>query len=118
MQPYAPPVSIHRLFAMLVALSMLFAPAFTGAGEAFAATPGHHAQVMEEGHCQMPPANSDDHDKAPIKSCCVAMCLALAITPDVSAAVVGPAPAAAYFAASGSWHGYLGEIATPPPRRA
>ena len=111
-------MSVQKLFAILVALAVLVAPAFTGAGEALAATPDHHAQVMEEGHCQMPPANSDDHDKAPIKSCCVAMCLAVAITPDVSSAVVAPALAAAYFAAPGSWHGYLGEIATPPPRQA
>lgn len=118
MRPYTQAVSIRRLFAILVALALLFAPAFTDAGEAFAATPDHHARMMEAGHCQMPSSNSGDHNKAPIKSCCVAMCMAVAIAPDVRAAVVAQAPATAYFAAPGSWHGYLGEIATPPPRQA
>lgn len=51
-------MSIRTLFAMLVAVAVLFAPALTRAGEAFAAVPDHHMQTMESGHCKSMPSHA------------------------------------------------------------
>src|SRR4051794_6314105 len=112
MRAYACLVSIRKLFAVLVALAGLFAPGGTGA--AMAAHPHHHMQMMEAGHCETPPANSGDHQKMTGKSCCFAMCIALAVTPSAPTEAVELAHAATYFAVPQSWQGFLGEIATPP----
>ena len=116
MRAYAPPVSIRKLLSLIVALAVLFAPAFSGAGVAFAAAPDHQAPMMEGGHCQMPPSQSGDHDKAPAKSCCASMCMGIAITPSAPAEHSELKPAPAVFAVPTIHLPYLGEIATPPPR--
>jgi hypothetical protein len=112
MSANAPPVSIRRLFAIFVALGVLFAPSVTYASVAMA--PHHDMQMMEMGHCESPPATADG--KAPVKSCCISMCVAVALAPSVPANAVELEHSASYFAVPVSWHGYLGEIATPPPR--
>lgn len=116
MSAYGPVVSIQRLFAILVAVAVLFAPALTRAGQAQAAVPDHHMQMMESGHCQTPPSNAADHDKAPAKSCCISMCMAIAIAPPapVSGTNLKPVPAMSVIPTLHLSH--LGEIATPPPR--
>ena len=118
MHAHASAMSLRRLFAIFVALAVLFAPAVARAGGPFAAAPGH-AQMMEQtGHCQMPPEGSAGHDKAPVKSCCIWMCTAVAAEP---AAPVGGGlmPRAPAVLAIPTLHiAYLGEIATPPPRQA
>lgn len=96
---------------------MLFAPAVTSDGAVFAAVPDHHAQMMEAGHCKSLPSPDEDN-KAPAKSCCIAMCMAVAIAPSApmpepSIEHSSPSPALASV-----YLGYLGEIATPPPRLA
>lgn len=122
MRSYACPVSIHKLFAMLVVVALLFAPAFTRGGEAFAAPPDHQAQMMASGHCQsMPSAPGDNpsshHDEAG-NSCCISMCMALALS------APAPTPAAVMhdsvtsFPPPNRYQGVPAEIATPPPRRA
>lgn len=110
-------MDVRRILSIFVALSVLFAPSFTRAGAAFAAAPDHQARMMEAGPCKMPPANSADH-KAPAKSCCMAMCMAVAVTPEAPARGLGVKHAASYFAVPSYWHGFFGEIATPPPRTA
>ena len=116
MRPYGRPVSIRTLLAMLIALAVLFAPSAVAA-QHLASMPGHDMQMMEMGHCDAPPSNSD-HGKGG-KSCCVSMCTAIAITPGPPIGEVEVEHAAAtYFTGAASWHGYLGEIATPPPRAA
>jgi hypothetical protein len=109
---------LHKLFAAFLALSVLFAPAVAYAE--MPATQLHHGmQMMEMGHCQMLPAKTGDHDKADGKSCCMAMCLAMAVVaPSAPVEIADIKIEATYFAGSKSWHGYLGEIATPPPRKA
>jgi hypothetical protein len=111
-------VKRNPLFAILVAFAMLFAPFAMQIGSAMAAVPSdHHSQMMEAGHCGEQPAK--DHDgKATGKSCCVAMCTAIAVAP---AAFVEPLdfprsverPALVQFQ-----HSYLAELPTPPPRVA
>lgn len=124
MHAYRATVSIQRLFAILVALAVLFAPNLTRAGEAFAAVPDHHAQMMESGHCKAAPSHaadpdgSPDQDKAADQSCCISMCLAVAAAPPAppeSAAMHG---SAATYPLAPQYHGCIAEIATPPPRLA
>jgi hypothetical protein len=118
MRSYAPPVSIRTLLAIFVALAVLLAPAFTRAGVVLAAAPDHHAQMMEAGHCTMPPASSADHDKGVGDDCCISMCMAAAITPAAPVPEEVARPAQPVFALPTFLLAYLGEIATPPPRSA
>lgn len=109
-------MSIRKLFAILVALSVLFAPAVTGA--AMAAARHHAMQMMEGGHCQAPPARSADHDKMDGKNCCISMCTAVAVAPSTPAEAAGPRQQVAQFVSPRTYHGLLAEIATPPPRQS
>lgn len=117
-------MSIRTLFAMLVAVAVLFAPALTRAGEAFAAVPDHHVQMLQSGHCKTAPSHSgdgdksSDHDKSAGMNCCISMCMAVAVAPPArpqAAALHGPA---ATFPLAHQYHGCIAEIATPPPRLA
>ena len=114
MRAYARPVSIWKLFAILVAVAMLIAPAMTRADAAFAAVTDHHAQMMDAGHCKSPP--SSDHGKGADKNCCIAMCTAMAVAPAAPVQEQEPKRMAATFAVPASYLGCLSEIATPPPR--
>jgi hypothetical protein len=108
-------VTVRTIFAALIALAVLFAPSAVAA-EHMAAMPGHDMLMMDMGHCDGPSSKSDH--KAAGKSCCISMCMAVAITPEGRASDCGAEQRATYFAQSAWWHGYLGEIATPPPRSA
>ena len=119
MRPYAPSVSIRRLFAILIAFAMLFAPLAMQSGSAMAMAPaaGHHAQMMDSGHCGEQPAK-DHHGKKVDKSCCAAMCTAVAVAP-------APISKPHAFASSIEQpslvqfdHSFLAELPTPPPRLA
>ena len=101
---------------MLIALAVLFAPAFGREGEAAAAVPDHHMQMAEGGHCQSPQSGSEKHDKAPQKSCCVSMCMGAAVTPAGDFGSLGPAATPAASGVAALHLSYLGEIATPPPK--
>lgn len=113
-----PRVSLRSHFAMMIAMAMLFAPFAVQSGSAMAAMPpDHHGQMMDKGHCGEQPAKGTD-SKSTGKSCCVAMCMAIAVTP------VSPfepfaylrsvdQPAIEQFGAS-----FLAKLPTPPPRRA
>ena len=106
----------RSLLAFMIMMAVLLASAVTGAAAASAATMNHDMQMMEMGHCSSPPAKEDS--KAPVKSCCIAMCMAVAIEPTAPAQLGDMHHQATYFAVPTSWHGFLGEIATPPPRLA
>jgi hypothetical protein len=108
-------VNIRKLFAVILALAVLVAPGVTGA--AMAASPHHGMPMMEAGHCHTPPASSGDH-KMGGKSCCIAMCMALAVAPSAPAETAVPRQQIAEFAAPKVYHGLPAEIATPPPRRS
>jgi hypothetical protein len=108
-------MSTRTLFAIFLAIAVLFAPGVTGA--AMAAAPHHDMQMMEAGHCQSPPANSGHHDRTDGKSCCIAMCMALAVAPSAPAELSPPRQQMAQFARPKTYRGLPAEIATPPPRR-
>ena len=113
-----PWMSMRNVFTMLVALAVLFAPAFTRAGAAIAAAADHHSQRMEAGHCKMAPDEGSDDPSAAAESCCVSMCMALGLAPGIAAshdAVHAAAPTAVARAFRLS---LPPEIATPPPRTA
>jgi hypothetical protein len=120
---YGPEVSIRTLFALLVAAAVLLAPALTRAGEAFAAVPDHHAQMMQSGHCKTVPSHSGDDNKSSDRdkagmTCCVSLCMAVAETPSAPAAAVAMLAASPTFPLTHQYHGCIAEIATPPPRLA
>ena len=113
-----PSVSLRPLFAMLIAFAMLFAPLALQSGAAMAMAPAnHHAQMMETGHCGEQPAKSHD-GKAMNKSCCVAMCAAVAVAPPVEAEPHALAPSVQRPALDQAQHSFLAELPTPPPRLA
>lgn len=115
---YAALVSLRLLFAILIAAAMLFAPLASHHGAAMAMAPAdHHAQMMDSGHCGEQPAKGD-HNKAPDKSCCVAMCAAMAVVPSASFephsfTVSVDRPTLEQF-----HHSFLAKLPTPPPRLA
>ena len=113
-----PLVSLRPLFAILIAFAMLFAPLAMQSGSAMAMAPlDHLTQTMDKGHCSDQPTGGKD-SKMPGKSCCVAMCTAVAVAPvspvePLTFQRVADRPSLDQF-----HHGYLAKLATPPPRRA
>ncbi len=109
---------MNKLLAIFIAVAVLLAPAFTRAGEAFAAVPDHHAQMMKSGHCEKPAGDSGTTEDEAAQSCCVAMCMGVASAPLPSPsheAVTGASPMATVRSFQ---LGLPPEIATPPPRPA
>lgn len=117
MRTYSLTVSIRRLFAMLMAIAVLVGPVLTHASASAAAVTDHHVQMMEAGHCEASPADSSEDESAPAKSCCVSMCMGVALTPP-AAADPASVPAPAVFAPPSAHLNHLAEIATPPPKFA
>ncbi len=109
-------VIISRLFALFVALSLLFGP--LAMDRAMAAAPGSdHAQMAKDEHCD--PAKDGKADKADSKSCCGAMCAAAAIAvPQVATSEPLFDRLAASSALKSLTRGIPSEISTPPPRLA
>ena len=106
----------RRLFALLLALAMTFAPLGVPAMAEAAGSASHHGDLTGQAHCDQQPQPDPDR-MAPDKSCCVAMCIA----------VVVPADAAnlpTYHSARErppsdlERRGFLAETATPPPKPA
>ena len=120
--PISGSVNVRKFFGILLALAVLFAPALTGAGAAYAAVPEHQMQMMDAGHCTSAPFGNHDksgtHDRSMAKSCCIAMCMALAVTPSVPAVSEMPKRIVMVFPAPSFRIGLPAEIATPPPRLA
>jgi hypothetical protein len=118
MRSYRLSVSIRTLFALLVGFTVLLGPVLTHASAASAAGPGHHAEMVESGHCKAPPADSSEDEEAQAKSCCVSTCMAIAIAPPTPLTDGELKPVPRLFAVPALHLSYLGEIATPPPRRS
>ena len=116
MTTYSQLMSIHKLFAIMIAVALLFAPVFTSAGSALAAVPDHHAQMMDKGHCD--PATEQERDKSKTMACCGAMCMAVAVTPPASQLDKPLVGSVAVAGLQEFQTGIPAEIATPPPRDA
>ena len=119
MRRYGLSVSIRKLFAMCVALAVLFAPA---ASTAAAAAMSQHEQMLMMDHsapCEMSVSRPAGHPgKVDGKSCCVSMCMAVAVAPSMPGQALPMRQQVAQFASLKSYHGLPAEIATPPPRFA
>ena len=108
-------MTIRRLFALLLTIAMAFAPLGVPAMTEAAVPASHHDAMMAGGHCEQQQPNQ--HHKAADENCCVAMCIAVVIPASIAEL--------AYYHASRERpvsdldrRGFLGEIATPPPKRA
>lgn len=117
MRAYGPAVSIHKLFAILIGLAVFFAPVLTRAGEAVAAVPNHHLQMMESGHCKQQ-SDSSGSDEEGMPSCCMSVTVAVAAS--AAAPVTEPErrPLPADFSAPTFNVPRPREIDPPPPRTA
>jgi hypothetical protein len=109
-------VTLRLLLATLIAAAMLFAP-FGMQGAMAAAPTDHHRQMKTNGHCYEQVPQDQDHKSAD-KSCCAAMCMAVAVEPaarleplDFERSIERPA-------LSERPDSYLAELPTPPPREA
>lgn len=117
MRAYRRFMTVRRLFAILIALAVLFAPAMTRVGEAQAAVPDHHAQMMTKGHCDTVPAG-DQEQARDSNSCCVQLSMAVAAEPARPAASQPLLGASRVAALENFRTGTPAELATPPPRAA
>ena len=110
-------VSISKFFAILIAMAMLFAPFAMRNGGAMAAAPSvHHSQMMDKGHCEQPA--TDEDSMSPDKSCCAAMCAAIAVAPVSPADPVAFARSVDHPSLEQFRHSFLAKLPTPPPRVA
>lgn len=111
-------VSLRSVFAILIAFAMFFSPFAMRSGSAMAAMPSdHHSQMKATGHCGGQ-SSSGTTDKTHTKSCCVAMCTAIAVAPASPCEPLVFARAMARPGSEQSPHSYLAKLATPPPRAA
>ena len=118
LRAYLTTVTFRHVFAMMIAIAMLFAPFSMKSGSAMAAMPSdHHGQTNANGHCGNQPRNGMA-DKAIGKSCCAAMCTAVAVTPASPIVPLIFPRTVERPTLSLSPHSYLASLATPPPRTA
>ena len=118
MRAYHSSMGTRPLLGFILMIAVLFASALTGSAAASAATMNHDMQMMGSGHCQAPPSHHGDHDKAAGKTCCMSMCMAVAVAPSAPPEAVVLQDAMTAFPVFKEYHGLLAEIATPPPRLA
>lgn len=116
MRRFQPFMSIRKLFGLMVALTVLFAPSVASAAERGMTMADHQVQMMEMGHCESPPSSRGHQDRSAGHSCCISMCMGVAAAPAALAMEVLPQPSPANFKLSVLHLPQLVEIATPPPR--
>lgn len=110
-------MTLRRLFALLFAVAMMAAPLGMPAMAEAAVPASHHDMTGgESGHCDEQP-RPDQPGKAADKSCCAAMCVAV-VVPVGAGELADFHPPRERPAPDRFRRGYLGEIATPPPRLA
>jgi len=101
-------VTLTRLIAMFLALSLLFGPL---AMDRAMGAPASHSQMVDDDHCQ--PSDADTTDEAMPDPCCAATA---AVAPQASANEILFTRIPATAARSRFCRGVLSEISTPPPR--
>jgi hypothetical protein len=113
-------MTLRRFFAMLIAVAMMFAPLAMPGGAAMAAPgPSHHGAMSGQmNHCGAKTGHQQNRGKPVDKSCCAAMCIGVAVAPASTERGLAYSRVALRPSAGPFRRGYLGEIATPPPRPA
>lgn len=116
MDRHFPIKRIGRLFAVLLAFAMLFAPLSTRASAE--ALVGHEQAMSEEGNCKMAGESAAAHHGVGSKACCQStnMAVPASLTGAQEREVLRPVPHAITRVAAPV--GIAQEIATPPPRRS
>jgi hypothetical protein len=107
-------LKLRTVWAMLIAIAVLLAPAV--AARASAVAPNHETQMTHMGRCSTPAPGTSSHDRDAGKTCCISICMAVAastVAPQLQAPVRAASP---IFAAPGSLSGHSLQLATPPPR--
>lgn len=108
-------LSITRLLSLIAAFAMVLAP--LSIAEASAAVPDQ-AQMMHDMGCHDPAGSSKHQDKMAGKICCASTGLAVAIN-STMASSHDVVQRTGFARSHADWRlGFLGEIATPPPRTA
>ena len=102
-----------KFLAILAALALAITPLTGGASRA-SALHDQGAQMTGDGDCQPMPGHHDD--KSTMVKCCVAVCAAAFMPAQGLAHKVAAPRLPAIPAADKKFHGYIGEVATPPPR--
>lgn len=107
---------MRPIFAVLIALAMLFAP-LAMQGAMAAAPSDHHAQSMDMTHCS---SQSEDGklDQTVDQSCCAAMCAGMALAPATTGDLAIRERAPDLPATEQFGRGFVAKLATPPPRIA
>jgi hypothetical protein len=72
--------------------------------------------MEQAGHCHTAPSRSAEHGKSPVKNCCVATCMAIAVEPATTPDLQPVLQLDALFSPPTFRVGRLSEIATPPPK--
>ncbi len=106
-------VTLSRLFAMFVAISLMFGPLAMDRAMAAVPTSGH-SQMTGEGHC--PPGGDESAEKGMSKPCCAAMCATAAVVPQSQVSELLFDRLAVSTVPANFHRGVLSEISTPPPR--
>jgi len=106
-------VILSRLFAVFIALSLMFGP--LAMDNAMAAVPAaNHSQMSDDAHCA--PADEGHADEGMSEPCCAAMCAPSVLPAQTRSNEVQFSRLLAVPAAVSFHHGVLTEISTPPPR--
>ena len=114
----SPRVTCRSIVAILIAAAMLFAPFAMRSGGAMAAmAANHHSQAMDKDHCGDQPATGKDQ-KSTGKSCCAAMCTAIAVVPGSPVEPLAYARSVDRPTIEQFGRSFLAKLPTPPPRRA
>jgi len=109
-------VSLQRFLALLFAVAMIFAPLGMPVGQAMAVPmSSQHDELAMADHCG-DTSNDQKPGKAIDHGCCTAMCLGIAVAPASNDEPAAFAAMIARPAPDKFRRGFLGEIATPPPR--
>ena len=107
---------MRTLATILVAVTLLLAP--LGAGVMASAAPDPHASMATDEHCRTLPSLPGDDQESADETCCIAMCMALAVHPGADVAEVGVPPGNSLIAAPAHRDGRSQGAPTPPPKLA
>jgi hypothetical protein len=109
-------MALRYLVGLLIGLAMAVAPLGMPAMAAAPTPAGHHEKMTGQGHCDQQP-KPDQHHRTADKGCCAAMCIGV-VVPESAAELALYQAERERPTSDQSRRGYLGEIATPPPKLA
>lgn len=109
---------MRTLATILVAVTLLLAPLAIGAGAVASAAPHPHASMAADEHCRMLPSSPGDDQESADETCCIAMCMALAVDAGANVAEVALPLGIGAIAVPAHRDGRSQGAPTPPPKLA